>query len=218
MIFLFALAAVVLALVLFLGYSITISTTVTGEVAAAQTVIVEDDGLVKAAPLTILAAQPGTLTTHTTNTTGSLTMTNSGHGIVTGQRIDIFWDGGQCYGAIAGTVAGSVVPIASVSGGSNLPASSTVVTVAIPKSAPLSVVGNNLQALILSSPQMSYFVLNDGSSDVFAAVVQTGGVYTWAIGSGVANPLATFTPIKVWMSHTLTTAPVTTMKAVALVH
>lgn len=48
----------------------------------------------------------GTLSTRTNDTDGELTVT-TGHGIITGDIIDIYWSDGMCYKATAGTVAGA---------------------------------------------------------------------------------------------------------------
>jgi hypothetical protein len=198
--------------------SLNITHNVSGFVAASDGVSLTDNEGIIASPASVLAAQPGVLTTHTTNTTGSLTMTNASHGIITGQRIDIYWTGGQCYGAVAGTVAGAVVPIASVSGGSNLPASSTAVTVGIPLQTTFSLTGNNLTALVLSTPQNGYFVFDASSSDVLAEYVVGGRVFTWDTTAPAANPLAGLVPTSVWMSHSYVSGPVTTMQAAAITH
>lgn len=173
---------------------------------------------------TVPVAQPGVLTTHSTNTTGTMTMTNALHGITTGQRIDIYWSGGQCYGAVAGTVSGTSVPIASVSGGSNLPASSTAVVVGIATVAVFNVVGNNLSALAATPGlgQDGYIVFNDGTNDDLALYIPNsgtnGGLYEWDNSQGSASPLATYTITKVYMSHDNTAAAVTSMTAIALSH
>ena len=178
-----------------------------GQTGGQSSVTITANGSVKGSAL-VPAAQPGVLTTHTTNTTGSLTMTNSNHGIITGQRIDIYWTGGQCYGAVAGTVAGSVVPIASVSGGSNLPASSTAVTIGICTSAAFEATGNNVTSLVCCPPINnpvaldSYFVFASvAPADILTEYVITGTFFQWYTGNGVTNPLAGLVPLKVWMSH-----------------
>jgi len=56
------------------------------------------------------AAKTGTLTTRTTDTTGTLTM-QTGHGFVQNDKIDLYWTGGRRYNVVVGTVAGDSVPI-----------------------------------------------------------------------------------------------------------
>ncbi len=70
----------------------------------------------------------GTLSTRTSDYVGVLTMA-SGHGIVTGQYLDLYWNTGAdvSVGMRAGTVSGLTVP---VTGGTEpLPASSTAITI-----------------------------------------------------------------------------------------
>lgn len=215
--FITILAVVFVSLILLGLVSITVSRSVTGYANGNQTTTFTDAAGVTADP-TVLPAQPATLTTHTTNTTGSLTMTNSSHGIVTGQRLDIFWTGGQCYGAVAGTVAGAVVPIASVSGGSNLPASSTPVTVGIPIQTAFVVTGNNLQSLVLVAGQPGYFVFDQSGTDEYAAYFPAAGVNTWSVGDIGTNPLAGFAITTVWISTNYVTASVTTSLTAAVTH
>jgi hypothetical protein len=197
--------------------SLGISVSLSGVVNKTSTATKTDDSSVVANP-SVPVAQPGVLAVHTTNSTGSLTMTNSGHGIVTGQRFDLYWSGGHCYGAVAGTVAGLTVPIASVSGGDNLPAAATPVTVGIATSAPFNAVGANMTAMALVTPQNGYFVFADGGGDLYAAYVTAGFIDTWKMGDVRANPLVAGTPTKVWMSHDYVTAAVGDMTAAAITH
>ncbi len=205
-------------LVLGVAGTVTVSITkaVGGFINGSQSSVYSDETGVLANP-TVPVGQPGVLTTHTTNTTGSLTMTNALHGITTGQRIDVYWAGGQCYGAVAGTVSGLVVPIASVSGGSNLPASSTPVTIGICTSAPFNVVGANLAALVLITGVNGYFVIANGG-DLVAYYLTAGTMATWGTGDVGVNPILSGTPTKVFMSHTNTTVPATSMMAAAVSH
>jgi len=75
------------------------------------------------------AAKTGTLSTRTNDTDGELTMT-AGHGITTGQIIDIYWTGGVAYGATVGTVATNAVPFTGASG-DVLPSQATAITAAV---------------------------------------------------------------------------------------
>jgi len=197
--------------------SIKITKNVSGLVSASEVVTQSDVQGLLANP-TVIKAQPAVLTTRTNNTAGTLTMNNNSHGITTGQRVDLYWSGGQCYGAIVGTVAGTSVPIASVSGGSVLPSTSTNISVGIATSAPFNCTGNNIQALVLSTPQTGYFVFNNGSTDVYAALVQGGNIYTWDVSESYTNPLASQVPTKVYMSHTNLTGSISLMNAQAVTH
>lgn len=78
--------------------------------------------------VTVPAGKSGTLSTRTDNETGTLTL-GSGHGIATGNTIDLFWDGGARYTITVGTVSGTSVPIGADNSGTgdNLPAADTPV-------------------------------------------------------------------------------------------
>jgi hypothetical protein len=78
--------------------------------------------------ITVPKGFAGTLSTRTDNETGTLTLGN-GHGITTGQIIDLYWNGGARYEITVGTVSGNSVPIgADDSGsGSNLPIATTAI-------------------------------------------------------------------------------------------
>ena len=75
-------------------------------------------------PLPVGAA--GTLSVRTDNDTG--TVTAAGHGLVNGDKIDLFWAGGRRYGMTVGTIAGNDVPI-DLGAGDNLPSASTAVVI-----------------------------------------------------------------------------------------
>lgn len=71
----------------------------------------------------------GTLTTRTDNDTGTLTL-SSGHGVMTGNTVDVFWNdhANSRLGMTVGTVSGTSVPIDGGTG-DNLPAAATAVQV-----------------------------------------------------------------------------------------
>lgn len=77
-------------------------------------------------PLPVGAA--GTLTTRTDADTGEITAADAGHGIETGNIVDVHWPGGVQYGVTVGTVDGTAIPIDSGSG-DDLPAENDPVVV-----------------------------------------------------------------------------------------
>lgn len=151
------------------------------------------------------AAKTGSLTTRTDNTTGTLTM-SAGHGINTGNRLDIFFDGGCRYGVVVGTVAVNSVPF-SGGGGDNLPVATTPITAAVPHEEPFVVTGDNVAVLAVKCPQQSVFVFTDASdAAIFAIPLDEGGAYSWTSEDNASNPLAGGAVAKVYMSHALSTA------------
>lgn len=196
--------------------TLTVQTLVSGLVGVGGSQTLTDDGAELANP-TVLAAQAGTLTTRTDANTGTLTMSSGGHGIITGQRVDLYWSGGTRYGVTVGTVSGTSVPI-DLGAGDNLPIATTAITVGIPESTAFSVTGDNVTALLLgvSRPVRARFAFADGGGDVAGFLVAAGGIYFWD-GTGT-NPLDSLTPTLIWMSHEDTTQSLTTLQAAALKH
>lgn len=169
------------------------------------------------ANVTCAAAVVGSLTTRTSDTAGELTM-SAGHGLTTGQRVDLFWTDGHCYGAILGTVSGNTVPIASVEGGDALPLTvGTSITVGPTNYATFNVVGNNMQSILIVSPgAYGYAVLHDGTDDHLAVYVGPGAnSYSWRTGVGT-NPIAGDTVTRVYFSTTSPTGT-TDMAAAAVI-
>lgn len=79
----------------------------------------------------LIAAQTGTLSTRTDDDTGEATLL-TGHGIETGDIVDIYWSGGRRYGVTVGTVSGTAVPFGAAGGegsGDALPTATTAITV-----------------------------------------------------------------------------------------
>jgi hypothetical protein len=160
---------------------------------------------------TVNAALPGTLTVHTDNTTGSLTM-EAGHGLTTGARVDVFWtntDGsfGKRYGAILGTVAGTVCPITSSEGGDNLPAAGTSVLVCLVNAVTLNFLGDNLKGLLaVTAASEGYVVISGGGTTHLAVYVTPTSAYFWDSEGGLANPIVGDTVDTVYFSSRNVTA------------
>lgn len=161
---------------------------------------------------TLPAAATGVLTVRTSNTVGTLTMTTGAGGLSTACVFDLYWAGGSRRGVIAGTVAGSSVPITGGTG-DNLPIATTAITAQIPTSFPLAVVGNNLQALAMIGGAGAFTMFSIQSvapAELFAVPnLPTGFGYDWLTGCGVANPLLAVTADHVLISNGDSTQPTT---------
>lgn len=167
----------------------------------------------------IPVAQPGVMTTHTSTTAGTLTMTNSDHGITTGVFIDIYWtntDGspGQLRNATVGTVAGTSVPF-TLATGDNVPPATTEIIAALVNSFPLAMVGNDLLGLVGAMDPGdngggygTMTLLDTGGTveDLFMGKMTPLNSYRW-IGD-FTNPLAGKTIDTVHMSHNNLVTPV----------
>lgn len=146
------------------------------------------------------AAKTGALTTRTNNTDGTLTM-DTGHGITTGARLDLYWDGGSRYGVTVGTVSTNSVPISSGTG-DNLPVADTEITAQVPNSETTSITGANVVGILLYSQREGYVVVTQSDNTVIVAQHLTAGsIYAWTSSDGTTNPVTGVTIGKVFMSQ-----------------
>lgn len=100
----------------------------------------------------LAAGKAGTLSTRTDDETGTLTL-GAGHGITTGQIIDLYWSGGARYGILVGTVAGVSVPIGAddVGTGDVLPAQATAIVACVRTViGPLTLDGDNVSLAVFN--------------------------------------------------------------------
>lgn len=158
-------------------------------------------------------AWAGTLTTRTDNDTGEITMTDAGHLITTGAKVDIYWtnaDGttGSRRGVTTGVVAGLAVPFGAgapeIGLGDNLPIATTVVQVALMQSYTVSIAGNNLAALVANADlaRATIVLMSTGDTvEELPIVLAANGAYDWLSTSGQANPILGDNIDKIHMSH-----------------
>lgn len=155
-------------------------------------------------------AKAGTLTTRTDANTGTLTM-SGGHGITTGQRLDLYWAvagvRGYRRGITVGTVATNSVPI-DLGAGDDLPPAATAITAMVPHVETVTVTGDNINGIAFSSsvgPFQVTLTAADGTTEQFTRRYDTNNAYGWVKGNGETNPLAGVTLGKVYYSHGDTT-------------
>jgi hypothetical protein len=165
------------------------------------------------------AAKVGQLTTRTDNNTGTLTMA-SGHGITTGARLDLYWDGGKRRGITVGTVSTNSVPF-DLGSGDDLPANSTAITAMVPQSEAFVVTGDDVSALAVYSDQAGQFVFCEADNTEVEAIAAGGSAggeqsYVWTADRNATNPLAGGAVTKVFFSHGSSSAAAV-MRAVALI-
>ena len=138
------------------------------------------------------AAKAGSLTLRTDNDTGSVTL-GSGHGILTGDIVDLYWTGGRRYNVVAGTVAGDVVPI-DLGSGNNLPAQDTAVTLVKQAEVDTDFDGDLLVALGLLCAGRGRVGFKEAATTALNVDLVAGELYFWLAGGSGLNPLATFNP------------------------
>lgn len=160
-------------------------------------------------------AKTGALTTRTDANTGTLTM-DTGHGITTGDRLDVYWsiDGvNYCQrGITAGTVSGNSVPIDS-GVGDDLPVVDTEITAMVPAMWTGSVAEANIEGWTASISGLdaecgAQVCVGSGSFTEAAAFLLQGTSWTgpsagWSDGiPGWTSPLDAATTItKIYYSH-----------------
>lgn len=158
--------------------------------------------------VSVAAAKAGALTTRTDDETGTLTMDDAGHGITTGARLDLYWDGGSRRGILVGTVSGTSVPIGADDSGAGdvLPADETEITAMVPHEEEFLVTGDDVSLLAVYSTAPGIFVLAESDdSEVVAYEIGdvTGGEQStvWFSAINATNPLAAADVAKVFFSH-----------------
>lgn len=153
----------------------------------------------------LAAAKIGQLTTRTSNTVGTLTM-NSGHGFLTGQRLDIYWVEnnipGHRRGVTIGTVSGDTVPF-SGGDGDNLPTNNTAVTAQVPEENEFVVTGDNVKSISILMPRKGIvvFASSGNAEQHFRHHPEAGTNYHWDYLNGDTNPLAGDAVAKVFISN-----------------
>lgn len=139
------------------------------------------------------AADSGTLSTRTSDTAGTLTL-GSGHGVSTGDTIDIFWVASgvlKCaYGATVGTVVGTSVPFTGASG-DVLPAVDSAVTADVVVEINVDFDGDDAKIVILQSNRQGHFDFQDsGDASLEQDKLEANEPWFYVSDLGYTNPLA----------------------------
>ncbi|MCL4198987.1 MAG: hypothetical protein KJZ69_15975 [Phycisphaerales bacterium] len=145
------------------------------------------DGSIRQGPITLPAAEAGTLSTRSTDTTGTLTI--PGTTLQTGDKIDVYWDGGRRYDVVVGTVAGDSVPI-SGGAGDILPAQDTAVTAAEQVAIVLAFTGDELVAIGAKLGERGHLSVRDTGVTALSIDLVKNETWFWLDGQQIANPLA----------------------------
>ncbi len=180
------------------GYSLALIQTVqvAGKEFAQSITVTADNHL--GPDVTRPVAKVGQLTTRTDANTGVLTML-AGHAIITGNRLDVYWDGGSRRGMSA-TVATNAVTVDG-GAGTDLPDNLTAVTAQVPDSETMTFSGSAAVALAIYGQRNCIFVFADVSdAELYAVTLSSGGAPFWYSASGLTNPLSGAAVVKVYMS------------------
>jgi len=136
-------------------------------------------------------ADKGTLTTRTNDTDGTLTMA-AGHGISTGDKIDIFWYASgvlkSAHKATVGTVDGTSVPFTAASGDA-LPAQDSSVTADVLVEVTSEFDGDDWLLLVSSSNRDGYIDFQpDPPGTIYAGKLYADSLLFWAADQGYDRP------------------------------
>jgi len=185
-----------------LGITVTYNLTISGGgLSAVENVSVTGSGQAFANP-TCPAAKSGTLTTRTSGTAGVITA--SGHSIVVGARVDVYWDvggvEGSAYGGIVSAVGATTITFAGLSGDA-LPIATSTVIIAKAQVDNFGCDGDDIVSLVAkNNAQRSIFTYADAGGDIYSIEVGSGAPFYWKTGDVDDNPLAGEAPTKVWIS------------------
>jgi hypothetical protein len=133
------------------------------------------------------AAKAATGWTKTDNDTGVATLP-AGHGIQTGDKVDVYWAGGCRYGMTA-SVSGNDVTV-DLGAGDSLPASSTAVTVAKQVSIDTDFAGDAVKLMAISASRRAHVDIRSTSASLRAASLVADEPLVWWDSSWIANPLS----------------------------
>jgi len=141
--------------------------------------------------ITLPAAKAGTLSTRTGDGEGILTLTE-GHGLSSGNVVDIHWSGGCRYNVTLDsddttTVGFDDTPTAS---GDVLPAAETVIYVTTRTQINCAIDGDNVAMFGVNCDQNAHVLFEDADGDDIKAYRLTAdNPETWNSSSGETNPL-----------------------------
>lgn len=152
-------------------------------------------------------AWAGTLTTRTDANTGTITMTDAGHLITTGLKVDLYWtnaDGttGQRRNMTVGTVSGTSVPV-DLGSGTDLPIATSAIIVARCQSFTVSIAGNTLAALLAGADpgvRCQIVLYSGGTTEELAISLLSNEAYGWDPSQGT-NPIVGDSIDTIVLSH-----------------
>ena len=178
-----------------------------GGVQRKKEVTITGDGALTRDP-EVPAAKTGSLSTRTDNDTGIIAA-QSGHGIISTDKVDVHWSGGSRANMTA-TVSSNNITVDGGTG-DNLPAAATNVTLMKPATETFALEGDNIKALEFYCDAQARVTIFDGSNAVLASIgVNAKEVYPWNNQDGSTNPLAGVTAATAKFSHADSTAARTT--------
>jgi hypothetical protein len=136
--------------------------------------------------LALPAAKSGTLTTRTSNTVGVITLP-VGHGVPTGTKVGLYWSTGQAD-ADVGVVTGTTIAVTVISGGDNLPSSSSAITVGRMVETSIAMNTDNIKGIAISMSGAGKVVMRNMTDSLLSEQFSASGIVTWYDGSTFERP------------------------------
>jgi hypothetical protein len=162
------------------------STASIGGISIASTLSREAEGHIAHDP-TLAAGKAGELTTRTDDNTGVATM-STGHGIQTGNVVDVYWADGVRYGMEC-TVSGNLVTIDG-GAGDVLPVATTAVVLSVITAIDVDFSGDELKMISVMLPKRGHIDIRSSGGSIKAVELTANEAWQWADDTDLANPLA----------------------------
>lgn len=162
---------------------------ITGEIAGAPlnaSINRSADTGIRHGPITLPAAEAGTLSTRTTDTTGVLTITDTALEI--GDVIDIYWDGGMRYDVDVDNVVAAAVTF-SGGAGDVLPTQDDPITAAEQVVIDTDFDGANLVAIGALCTQRGHLSFQESDATELSVELTASEPWFWVDAQEIANPL-----------------------------
>jgi hypothetical protein len=145
------------------------------------------------------AGKPSTAWIKTNDSAGMATLAD-GHGLVTGDRVDVFWTGGRRYNMQA-AVSGDNITLSSGSG-TNLPDSGTSVVLSKRLVVNAAFDPDDVTVLLVTSNRRTSIVFVDAAGATLLALDMAGWeCCLWWANSGIARPMAGNPVAGIWASN-----------------
>lgn len=199
----------------------TVSQSVSGGGSSIQKSFVRTGNTALALEVSLPVGEAGSLTTRSTDTTGTITMTSGSHSITTAAIVDVYWSGGVQYEVTVGTVSGTSVPI-SGGNGDVLPAQDTAVVVTEQVETNIALDGDNASLVAVSLEAASgsdagHVDFQDSGDASIAELDLTANVpMIYDLDAGIANPF-TGNPITHCQASNGSTTVAGTLKIIAVI-
>jgi hypothetical protein len=147
----------------------------------------------------VAAGNAGTLSSRTDNDTGIAAL-SAGHGILTGDKVDVFWTGGRRYGMTA-TVSGNSVTV-DLGAGDILPALNTALIVCKRQVVNAAFDPDDVSVLLITATRrVSVAFVDAGGLTLLALDLGAGECCLWWTNSGIVRPMSGNPVAAIWVGN-----------------